>query len=333
MKVIIPVAGIGSRLRPHTHTQPKTLVPVAGKPILAHIVDFLIENNLDDFVFVVGYLGKKIEEFITTEYKHKIKVQFINQEPREGIAHAIWTAKDLIQNESELLIVLGDAILNFDLKSFLTSEHSIVGIKKVANPLLFGIVETDPDGFIKKMVEKPKIPKSNLAMAGIYKIKNIPLMMQSIEYLMENHIKTYQEYYLTDALMKMIYEGEAIKSVFVDNWFDCGRKEGLLEANTLLLNTGKYKKKKYEEYSKKNIIIPPVSIGEKCLIENSVIGPNVAIGDHSILKSAIISNSIIGSFSELADVVLKDSIIGNDSAVKGTSQSLNLGDNTEIHFK
>ena len=181
------------------------------------------------------------------------------------------------------------------------------------------------------MIEKPKIPKSNLALVGLYKIRNVPLFLKSIEYIISNHIKTNNEYQITDALMNMVYEGEKIKTIQVDNWFDCGRKENLLQANAILLNTNSFQKKTYKNFPQ-TIIIPPVSIGEGCKIENSIIGPNVAIGENTILQDTIVSNSIIGSFSELRDVVLKNSIIGNDSALKGVIQSLNIGDNTEINF-
>lgn len=330
MKVIIPVAGIGAKLRPHTHTQPKTLVPIAGKPILAHIVDSLIEGGLRDFVFVLGYLGDKIEAYISSRYRD-INISFVTQEPREGSAHAIWVCKELIKNEKQVLIVLGDTIASFNLQAVLQSSYSILGVKKVANPLLFGIADMSNDGFIKKLVEKPKIPKSNLALVGIYKLNKVGLLLECIDYLMRNGIKTNNEYHLTDALMCMIEKGERMKTIQVDNWFDCGRKETLLEANAILLNSMEFKNNTNGSLPR-TIVIPPVSVGQNCKIEGSILGPNVAIGDNTIVKGSIISNTIIGSFSELRDVVLKDSIIGNDSSLQGMIQSLNIGDNTEINF-
>lgn len=332
MKVIIPVAGIGSKLRPHTHTQPKTLVPIAGKPILAHIVDALIEGGLKEFVFVLGYLGEKIESFITTYYaQSNIKVEFVVQEPREGSAHAIWVCKALVEKESEFLIVLGDTIANFDLQEVIESEYAILGVRKVSNPMSFGIAELGEDGFVKKLIEKPKIPKSNMALVGIYKIVQVTKFFDSIEYMMQNHLKTNNEYQLTDTLMRLIHEGEKISVIQVDNWFDCGRKETLLEANAILLNTQQFKYKEYKGFTN-TIIIPPVSIGKDCKIENSIVGPNVAVGENTIMKNTIVSNSIVGSYSELSDVALKNSIIGNDTSLKGLVQSLNIGDNTEINF-
>lgn len=331
MKVVIPVAGIGAKLRPHTHTQPKTLVPIAGKPMLAHIVDQLIEGGITEFIFVLGYLGDKIESFLLQEYGDRINMDFVVQEPREGSAHAIWISREHIKDEDEILIVLGDTIANVNLEAVLQSPHSVVGVKKVGNPLNFGIVETDKGGSIKRLVEKPRIPKSNLALVGIYKITNTKKLLTAIKHLIENDIRTNNEFHLTDALMQMIHQNERIDTIQVDNWFDCGKKETLLEANAILLNLSEYRNKKYPEYPK-TIIIPPVSIGENCQINHSIIGPNVAIGDNTIMEHTIVKNTIIGSFSELKDVILESSIIGNDTSLTGLNQSLNIGDNAEINL-
>jgi glucose-1-phosphate thymidylyltransferase len=332
MKAIIPVAGIGSNLRPHTHTQPKALVPVAGKPILAHIMDGLIEGGIRDFILVIGYLGDKIEKYVLSTYKD-IHVDFVIQEPREGLGQAIWLTKPYILPEQEILIVLGDTIVNVELERFLQSKYSMLGVMKVDNPCAFGVAEVEPNGIIRRLVEKPRIPKSNLALVGIYKIKNPGLLIDALQYLIDNQIKTQDDFHLTDALMHMIEGGEKMTTIQVNNWYDCGRKETLLEANAILLNRlglG-YKDLPHMQFPG-SIILPPVSIGEQCEIKNSIIGPNVAIGDHTTVHSSIIGNSIIGSFSELENVVLQQSIIGNDSSLKGLSQSLNIGDNTEINF-
>ncbi len=332
MKVIIPVAGLGSRLRPITHTQPKVLVPIAGKPILAHIIDYLLEAGISEFVFILGYLGEKIEAFVNTNYQDKIQAQFVNQEPREGSAHALWVGRHFFENEKEILIFFGDSIVNLDMQAFLKSTTSTVAVKKVLNPTLFGIAEINPDTqIVSKVIEKPKIPKSNLALVGVYKINNVPLLVQSIDFLVKNNLRTNSEFQLTDALMHMIHEGEQIKPFFTDNWFDCGRKDTLLEANAILLNSHHHQQKTYKEFPNA-IIIPPVSIGNHCKIEHAIIGPNVAIGENTIIHKAIVKNSIIGSFSELNEVVLQNSIIGNDTILRGLVQSLNIGDNTEINF-
>ncbi len=331
MKAVIPVAGIGARLRPHTHTQPKALVPVAGKPILSHIVDTLVEGGVTEFVFIIGYLGNKIESFIQSNYeKSGINFTFVVQQPREGIGQALYFARQYLKDEKEVLIMLGDTVLNLNIHDFLKSDHTVLGVKKVDKPGNFGVAELDGKGNIKRLVEKPKIPKSNLALVGIYKITNPKLLIEASEFIIKNHIKTLGEYQLTDILMHMLEKGERMTTYPVDNWYDCGRKKSLLEANAILLNKPEFmiKSHKYP----KTIIIPPVSIGPNCKISNSIIGPYVAIGDNTIVNYSIIKDTIVGSFSELDFAVLDQSIIGNDTSLKGLSQSLNIGDNTELNF-
>lgn len=332
MKAIIPVAGVGTRLRPHTHTQPKALVPVAGKAILLHIVDMLIENKVKDFVFIVGYLGSKIRKFILSHYKDSnLSIEFVVQEPREGIGHALYLARETYRHEENILIVLGDTIAQLDLDKFLSCEHSVLAVSKVDTPGHFGIAELNGKGFIKKLIEKPKIPKSNLALVGFYKISKPDLLIQALEHIIDNNIKTLGEYHLTDALMHMIEKGSLIRTMPVDNWFDCGKSQSLLDANAILLGRQNNKKEPAETFPN-TIIIPPVSIGSNCHITNSIIGPNVAIGDDTTLTYSIIENTIVGSYSELKNVLLNNSIIGNDTRLWGLSQRLNIGDNTEINF-
>ncbi len=330
MKIIIPVAGIGSKLRPHTHTQPKTLVPVAGNPILAHIIDYFVNAGYDEFVFIIGYLGDKIEEFVKTKYPN-MKASFVIQEPREGSGHAVWYAKDYVHDDDEILIVLGDTIIDFDIDLFRNAKHSLLGVKKVDDPRNFGVVELNEEGFVSKVYEKPIIPKSNLALVGIYFIKNAGKLFNAIDYFISNKIKTRNEYHLTDGIMRMIEEGEKTGIFQVGNWFDCGSKDSLLETNAILLDRMEEAEKKIQKFPN-TIIIPPVSIAYNCDIADSIIGPHVSIGENSIVKKSIIKDSIIGSFSQLESAVLHHSVVGSDAYLKGLSQSLNIGDSTEIDF-
>ena len=330
MKAIIPVAGIGSRLRPHTHTQPKALVPVAGKPILAHIVDNLIEAGIREFIFIIGYLGDKIEDYVKSNYPG-IEKKFILQEPREGIGHAVWLAKEFIDYQDEIVIALGDTVFDIDLREIISQKESSLGVKKVDDPRTFGVAELDEEGAIKNLVEKPPIPKSNLALVGLYKIKESGLLMEALEENINSNYKTYEEFQLTDGIMRLIHKGVKMKTFSVENWYDCGTKESLLETNAVLLKKtiGQF----HPTYNFENtIIIPPVSIAENCNISNSIIGPNVSIGDHSIINYSILKDAIIGSYSELQNAVLHHSVIGSDASLHGLSQSLNIGDSTEIDF-
>lgn len=329
MKIVIPVAGIGSKLRPHTHTQPKALVPVAGKPILSHIVDSLIDAGLNDFVFVIGYLGDKIEEYITSKYPN-IKSSFIVQEPREGTGQAVWLARDNIKQGEELLIILGDTIVDYDLKSVISSNHSSLGVKKVDDPRNFGVVEANAENIIIRVSEKPNIPKSNMALVGIYFIKDSVKLFEAIDHTIKNNVKTRDEFNLTDAIQRMIDKGSVFSTFQVGNWFDCGNKQNLLDTNATLLKRINTDERKY--IFSNTIIIHPTIIAHGCNISDSIIGPNVSIGENTIIKSSIISESIIGSYSQLETAVLHHSVVGSDAYLKGLSQSLNIGDSTEIDF-
>jgi glucose-1-phosphate thymidylyltransferase len=330
MKAVIPVAGSGRKLRPHTHTQPKSLIPVAGNTILGHIIERLQHAGIQDFVFIIGYLGGKVEAYVKRNYPN-IRAEFVVQEPREGLGHALWVARENFRHEESILIMLGDAIVDVDLQKIIESPQSVLCVKKVNQPSLFGIIETDEHAHVTKLVEKPSFPKSNYALVGLYKIAHPEKLAQSLEYIIKEGIKTQHEYHLTDALTHLIEHGEKISTCEVDHWYDCGRKESLLQTNAILLNRPEFLQAEKPEFPN-TIIIPPVSIGQGCTISNSIIGPNVAIGQNTIIDYTVLQNSIIGEYSELRNTVMHDSIIGNDSSLKGLSHSLNIGDNTEINF-
>jgi glucose-1-phosphate thymidylyltransferase len=237
----------------------------------------------------------------------------------------------MVKPEEEMLIVFGDTIFKANLKEILASEYTTLGVKKVEDPRDFGVAELDEEGFILKLVEKPRIPKSNLALVGVYKIKRAGYLFDAIQYVLENNIKTLDEYNLTDVLMHMIKTGERMNTFKVENWFDCGKKDILLETNAILLKEGGFKKPDAKQYVN-TIIIPPVFIGKDSLVSNSIIGPFVSIGEKAIVDYAIIKNSIIGPYSQLEYANLQNSIIGNDASLKGSPLSLNLGDSTEINL-
>jgi len=327
MKAIIPVAGAGTKLRPHTYTQPKALIPLAGKTILSINVDQLHEAGINEFVFIVGYLGEKIQDYIRAKYP-QLTCHFIYQNERKGTAHAIDLARQII-GDDEVFIALGDTICEYNIKEMLASSWSMLGVKKVDDPREFGVAEIGEDGFITRLVEKPSIPKSNMALVGLYKIKESALLFKCLSNIITNNIKSHNEFNLTDALECMIKGGSKFKFLKVENWFDCGRKESLLQSNSILLQ--KFGGTIAESNKFENtIFIPPVSIAEGCDIKNSIIGPHVAMGENTIVHSSIIKASIIGSYSKLYDVMLDDSLIGNDTEVIGETRSLNIGDNTEI---
>lgn len=327
MKVIIPVAGAGAKLRPHTYTQPKPLIPLAGKTILSFILDQFIDAGQKDFIFIIGYLGEKIKIYVEEKYP-QINATFIIQHERSGTGHAIFLAKDYILPDEDILIVYGDTICDYNLKDVLASSKSLVGIKKVDDPREFGVAEIGADGLVKNAIEKPKIPKSNMALVGIYKIVETKKLFDIIEkdYINEGSI---EEYHLTSVINSLVHNNVEIGTFQVNNWFDCGKKETLLETNAILLNKVEFASEEIPFFDN-TIIIHPVSIAEGCEIENSIIGPNVTIGEKAVIRSSMVKDSIIGSYSVIEKVVLHSSLIGSDAYICGASQSLNIGDNTEI---
>lgn len=328
MKAIIPVAGAGTKLRPHTYTQPKALIPMAGKTILSVIMDDFIKWDIDEYIFIIGYLGDKIQDYIQTTYPD-LNCTFITQHERQGTGHAIYLTKEAV-GDDEVVIVFGDTICSFDVKEILESPYSMIGVKRVEDPRLFGVAEIDEQHFLTKVTEKPLIPKSNLALVGVYKIKESKEMFDALEQYIKAGKAENGEYHLTMALQIMIERGIQLQTFEVKSWFDCGKKETLLETNATLLRRMQREDRDTKTSFPNTVIIPPVYIGKNCIIQNAIIGPNVAVGDNAKIQSSIISNSIIGSFAELDEIVLKESIIGSDAYVHGLSQSLNIGDNTDV---
>jgi glucose-1-phosphate thymidylyltransferase len=329
MKAIIPVAGAGTKLRPHTYTQPKALIPIAGKTILSFIVDQLHEAGINEFIFIVGYLGEKIQDYVTQTYPH-LTTHFVHQNERQGTGHAIELTKAIVGSD-EVFVVLGDTVCEYDVKEVLESPYSMLGIKKVEDPRNFGVASIGEDGFIEQLVEKPAIPKSNMALVGLYKIKETEFLYQCLQHLFVSNTNINGEYSLTDALECMVKRGAKFQSFKVKSWFDCGKKETLLESNATLLKKSGGNTSTQHNYPN-TIIIPPVSIAPGCDISNAIIGPHVAIGANTSIKHSIVRESIIGSYTNLYEVVLDNSLIGSDASVKGLSRSLNIGDNTEIDF-
>ena len=326
MKAIIPVAGAGTKLRPHSYTQPKVLIPLAGKTILGIIIDQLKEAGISEFIFVVGHLGEKIEHFVSTHYP-ELTAHYLQQTDRQGVGQAVLLARDLV-GDDELFIVLGDTICEYDMKALMQENRSMIGMRKVEDPRDFGVAEINEDGLIERLVEKPQIPKSNWALVGLYKIKESQQLFHCLENNISHGLRSHGEYSLTDALDCMIGQGIVLKSFKVESWFDCGRKESLLESNALLLK--KFAHPVDAAQFENTVIIPPVSIGPNCTISNAVIGPHVAIGENTVITSSVVKESIIGSYSTLQDIVVSDSVIGSDTMLKGETRSLNVGDNTSI---
>lgn len=330
MKALIPAAGIGTRLRPHTYTKPKPMIYVAGKQIIGHILDNLI-GCVDDVIIVVGYMKETLIEYVEENYSDKFNIEFVEQKERLGLGHAVYVAKDIINN-SKCLITLGDEIFGINYNEMLEIHKNqlpcdaSIGVKVVDMPEHYGIVELD-NGHITHLVEKPKEPKSNLAVAGVYIIEETKLLYECLEEIMkENNTGEYQ---LTDALQKMVEKGAILKKFNITKWYDCGRAEMLLNVNKMLLNQNT----KIKGIAENCVINEPVIVDENSFLRNSIIGPYVSIAKGSIVENAIIENSIIGFKSRIKNIVLKDSLIGDEVVVQGNEHKMNVGENTKIVMK
>lgn len=324
MRAIIPVAGIGSRLKPHTYSTPKVLLNVGGKPMLGHILDKLIEENVHKATFVIGHLGDMIREYVTSAYK-EIQSDFIVQKEMEGLGHAIYTAIPTFDDD-EVFIILGDTVFDVNLKDVFRKEQSSLGVKEVEDPRRFGVAVLE-NGYIKRLVEKPQTPVSNLALVGLYYIANKDVLIKGLNALVEKNIRTKGELQLTDALQMMIDDGEKFTTFPVEGWYDCGKPETLLSTNKFLLD----KKSSSGEFSSV-VINQPVFIADDASIENSVIGPYATIDSKTVIKDSIIRNSIIGSEAKVSKALLENSIIGNNAVIKGNFKRLNSGDSSEVDF-
>jgi glucose-1-phosphate thymidylyltransferase len=329
MKAIIPVAGVGTRLRPHTYTLPKALLHVAGKPILGHILDQVKELGITEVVLVLGYLGSKIKDYVEKEYSD-MNFTYAHQDQALGPGHAIWLAKPFIDLGEEILIIYGDTIFVGDLsKGLKTRKDASLAVKRVEDPRRFGVVEMDGDRIVKVM-EKPDILEPMDAMIGIYFVKNSKKLYDALQHMIDTEKKTKGEFYLTDAFEIMLEQGAYMTTFQMDGWFDCGKPETLLSTNRYLLE--KKGNGKPAILKANTVIIPPVFIGKNVTLDNSIIGPFVSIADDAKISTSIIRNSIINKNAEIENAQLQDSLIGENAVVKDIMERLNVGDNSEISF-
>ncbi len=323
MKAIVPAAGIGKRLRPHTLTTPKVLFNVAGKPIIGHILDFLIDGGVDDIVVVVGYESSQVERYLHEQYPEGTRT--VQQTERKGLGDAVHKA--LEDNEEPVLIMLGDTIIDIDLEEILNSSNSFIGVREVPNPQAFGIVETEGQ-YVRKLVEKPEKPTSNLAIAGIYLIQNQLKLKHSLERLIEQNITTKGEIQLTDGLQDMLESGEQIEVFNINNWYDCGSWDSILETNKILLD----KSENNVPAVKDSVINEPCYIASTVQLINSIVGPYVTLDEGAIVKNTIISDSVVAKGATLENCSISGSLIGEHAHVHGTVRKLSVGDYSEIKF-
>lgn len=313
MHVIIPVAGKGTRLRPHTHSVPKPLMDVAGKSVLDHIMDRLDGLPVTDIIFITGHLGEQFKR-----YKTKYPVKTVEQTEQKGTAHAIGLTKSLIHEP--VLIIFADTIFDADLSVITsTTADGLIWAKEVEDYQRFGVI-LHKDGVMQKIIEKPSEPVSKLANIGLYFMKDYKALFAGIDHVMHQPPGKGGEYFLTDAFQHMIDNGKQIVVQSVEGWYDCGTWDIMIDTNKQLLA----KQSKHKEFPG-STIVPPVWIADDATIVNSVIGPNVSVAEGVTVENSVVADTIISKGAQIRNAILSESMIGQDAEVRGVRRKVSLG--------
>lgn len=310
MQAIIPLAGKGTRVRPHTHSRPKPLLRVGNRPVLSYVVDQLVESGVTELICITGHLADQIESYLAREYPG-LEKRYVEQVEQRGTADAIRLARPLIRGP--VLIVFVDTIFDADL-SLIESrpeDDGIIWAKEVEDYQRFGVIVTDDNGYMSRIVEKPAEPISRLANIGLYYIRDHELMFEGIAEVMARE-PLLGEYFLTDAFQYMIDQGSRIFTAEVEGWWDCGKVETLLETNREMLRRG------------------AVALAEGVRLEDAEIGPNVSIARGSVVRRSRLRDCIVGAETRIEECDLWDSIVGDHARVRGVRGTVNLGDHSEV---
>jgi len=324
MKVIIPLAGKGTRLRPHTHVTPKPMMRVAGKPVMSYVLDELRElGGVEQIIYITGHLKEKVEDFARKSLD--IPSVFIEQKVQDGTAGAIALARDYV--DQPVLIIFVDTIFDADLSVVnRTDADGIIWTKEVEDYQRFGVVVTDSDGNMKQIVEKPKTPISKRANIGLYYIRNWKLLFEGIDHTLASPMNQ-GEYYLTDAFQYMIDKGAKIKVIDVQGWYDAGKIETMLETNRTMLEKGRARR---PSSSTECTIIDPVYIEDNVTLTGSTVGPNVSVGAGTVMQNSTVSHSIVGSNARIVSSTLTNSLVGDDAVLEGVIGEVTVSDHSEV---
>jgi glucose-1-phosphate thymidylyltransferase len=328
MKVIIPLAGKGTRLRPHTHITPKPMLKIAGKPVIDYVMEDLERlGNIEQVIYITGHLKEKVEEYVRAKYP--FDAVFIEQKVQDGTAGAVALARPYV--DQPVFIIFVDTIFDADLSVVnRTDADGIIWVKTVEDYQRFGVVVTDSDGNMTKIVEKPTTPISKRANIGLYYIRNWKLLYEGIDATLARP-KNKGEYYLTDAFQYMIDHGAKIKVIDVAGWYDAGEQGTLLETNRTMLEKGRARRPSSLPPNVK--VIDPVYIEDNVVLADATIGPNVAIGAGSRLEGSEVRDTIVGSGSTVTNSKLSDSLIGDAAVVEGVRGQINVSDHSVVRVR
>jgi glucose-1-phosphate thymidylyltransferase len=327
LQVIIPLAGKGTRLRPHTYVTPKPLLRVGGRPVMSYILDDLVALGVDEIVFITGYLKERIEEYIRKEYPG-FRSHFVEQAVQDGTAGAVKLARPYI--DSECLIIFVDTLFEADLslvKRLPPGDAGVIWAKEVEDYQRFGVIVHDADGYMRRIVEKPRDPVSKLANIGLYYIRDWKLLFEGIDATVGGPKAATGEYYLTDSFQYMIDHGARIRVERVEGWYDCGQPETLLDTNRHLLVRGAARPPRGGNAIR---VHDPVRIEDGVVLDNVELGPNVTIGAGSTVRNSTIRNSIIGEDATVEDAVVHDSLVGDHAIIRGVAGRFNVGPDAAV---
>ncbi len=330
MRVILPMAGFGTRLRPLTWSKPKPLVPVAGKPVLGHVLDMFTRiPDLEEVVFVVGFLGELVQEYVKRAYP-KLQCRYVEQKELLGQSQALWLAREHLQGP--MLISFVDTLMETDFPRALENpREAIAWVKRVEDPRRFGVAELGPDGLVKRLVEKPNGVENKLVVVGCYYLPSGEQLIGAIQQQMEKGIRLGEEYFLADALNILLTGGLRMRAEEVSVWEDCGKPETLLHANRYLLENGRDNSAKSRRESV--VIVPPVFIDPDAEVERSIIGPFVSLAAGCRVENSIIRNSIVDEKAEISRMVISESLVGKQARLLGRYRSFLVGDSSEVCFE
>lgn len=329
MKIIVPMAGKGTRLRPHTLTVPKPLIPVAGKPIVERLVEDISNvctETITEVSFIIGDFGKETEKrLINIAEKLGAKGRIYYQEEKLGTAHAVYCAKESL--DEKVIIAFADTLFKAEL-NLDTQKDGVIWVQKVKDPSQFGVVKVNNEGSITEFIEKPQSFVSDLAIIGIYYFKQGEVLAEKIQYLIDHDIKVKGEYQLTDALEMMRNEGSRFVPGEVSEWLDCGNKDATVFSNQRYLDHLKKSEKLIADsvQKKDSIIIEPVFIDEQVDIKNAIVGPYVSVGAYSKIHDSVVKNSIVQEDCYISKAIIENSMIGNKAQYQGRAKDLSVGD-------
>ena len=327
MKVVIPLAGKGTRLRPHTHVTPKPLHRVGDKPVMAYILDDLRDLGVTEAVFITGHLKDKVEHYVRTEYPD-FTAHFVEQAVQNGTAGAVDLARGYV--DEDLLIIFVDTLFDADLAIVKRLPEDVAGViwaKEVEDYQRFGVIVTDENGFMERIIEKPREPISKLANIGLYYIKDWKLLFEGIDHTLASPPGGAGEYFLTDAFQYMIDKGAKIKVVPVEGWYDAGKPDTLLETNRHVLETTRGRR----PAEKIGVTVhDPVHVADGVELSDCEIGPNVTISTRSVVAGSRLVDTIVGEGAHIEACDLRNSLVGNETRVRGFRGQLDIGDNSVV---